>query len=92
MSLIAQGNAESIARDQLADTDKQSLRALLAQMDVMSSNIRNILGEQHKPTPERGAFIKEDGNDTDKMDVEPLVTEPTPPSTIDHAESAMDFD
>jgi hypothetical protein len=97
IALIAKGNAYSIARDQLAETDRQSLRALLAQMETMSASIRNILGDQNQPKTEpgllpRASSLPSDVTDVDKMDTDPLVTEPTPPSTIDHAESTMDFD
>lgn len=88
LSLIAKGNAESIARDRLVETDRQSLRALLAQMEAMSASIRTILGANEQPV----ITTKTESKDVEAMDADPLVTEPTPPSTIDHAEGAMDYD
>ncbi|KAJ4158275.1 uncharacterized protein LMH87_008808 [Akanthomyces muscarius] len=58
LSLMARGNADNIALGQLADSDKLSLRAMLAQMDAMSNRIRQVLGDskpQHvssMPTPD----------------------------------------
>lgn len=92
ISLIAQGNADSIARKRLAETDRQSLRALLAQMDAVSANIRSILSDQEQLATDRDHSTGSSSKDADAMDTDPLVTEPTPPSTIDHAEGAMDFD
>lgn len=87
-----------MAHDQLGDQDKVSLRALLAQMETMSGRIRDILGDEAPPSlpdlPGQGppSTIADSKDTVDvKMDPESLVTEPTPPSTIDH-EGAMDFD
>ena len=98
ISLIAQGDADNIARDQLATRDKVSLRALLAQMEAMSGKIRETLGEEAETTLPSAfggqgppSTIADSKGTVDKMDPEPPVTEPTPPSTIDH-EGAMDFD
>jgi hypothetical protein len=98
ISLIAQGDADNIARDQLATRDKVSLRALLAQMEAMSGKIREALGEEAAPSLPSTfggqgppSTIADSKGTVDKMDPEPPVTEPTPPSTIDH-EGAMDFD
>lgn len=58
LSLMARGNADNIALGQLTDSDKQSLRAMLAQMDAMSSRIRQVLGDSKPhhvssmPTPD----------------------------------------
>ncbi|TQV94585.1 Zinc finger domain-containing protein, PHD-finger [Cordyceps javanica] len=60
LSLMARGNADNIALGQLTNGDKLSLRAMLAQMDAMSSRIREVLGDtkpsqQHvssMPTPD----------------------------------------
>ena len=99
ISLIAQGDADNIARDHLAGQDKVSLRALLAQLETMSGRIRGVLGDEALPSlpatlggqgPPPSTIADSKGS-VDKMDSEPLVTEPTPPSTIDH-EGAMDFD
>lgn len=92
LSLIAKGNADSIARDRLAETDRQSLRALLAQMEAMSASIRTILGGEEEPAADRSHLTRNDSKDMDVMDTDPLVTEPTPPSTIDHAEGVIDYD
>lgn len=98
ISLIAQGDADNIARDHLADQDKVSLRALLAQLETMSGRIRAALGDEAPlalPETLRGqvppSSTANSKGSVDKMDSEPLVTEPTPPSTIDH-EGVMDFD
>lgn len=51
LHLMARGNADNFALGQLTDSDKLSLRAMLAQMDAMSSRIRQVLGDT-KPTPQ----------------------------------------
>lgn len=46
LRLMARGSADSIARGgPLTDGDRLSLRAMLAQMDAMSSRIREVLGD-----------------------------------------------
>ncbi len=50
LRLMARGNADNIALGQLADNDKLSLRAMLAQMDAMTSRIRQVLGDDKPPT------------------------------------------
>jgi hypothetical protein len=99
ISLIAQGNADNISRSNLIGSDEISLRALLAQMETMSSSIRQLLGEKacspaHVALLNREAAssFEDSKSSTIKMDVEQLVTEPTPPSTIDHVDAAMDYD
>ena len=64
----------------------------------MSGRIRGVLGDEALPElpPTLGrqgppSTIADSKGSVDKMDSEPLVTEPTPPSTIDH-EGAMEFD
>ncbi|KAJ6785833.1 hypothetical protein PWT90_10241 [Aphanocladium album] len=57
LNLMARGNADNIALGQLTEGDRQSLRAMLAQMDAMSSRIRQVLGESKHavssmPTPD----------------------------------------
>lgn len=87
----------------MTDSDKISLRALLAQMDVMSARIRQALGES-PPDVAANMFDQDMVSDLlspqDSAIAEPPekvtaplpVTEPTPPSTIDHVEGAMDLD
>lgn len=101
---MAKANAQNIASGHLTDEDKLGLRALLAQMDAISARVRQALG-QDAPlagvaaaplgqasaldvlSPENSAIAELD----DKVPAPP-VTEPTPPSTVDHAEGAMDLD
>jgi hypothetical protein len=99
ISLIAQGNADNTSRSNLVGSDEISLRALLAQMETMSSSIRQLLGEKAcSPAhvtlmnQEAGSSFEDSKSSTIKMDTEQLVTEPTPPSTIDHVDAAMDYD
>lgn len=102
---MAKNNADNIAQGQLTDDDKVGLRALLAQMDAMSARIREALGEAPPsnvtatrlgqdtavldvPSPQDSAIAEPDEKETGALPV----TEPTPPSTIDHAEGSMDLD
>ncbi|PNY26867.1 Uncharacterized protein TCAP_03203 [Tolypocladium capitatum] len=101
LSLIAKGNADNIASGQLTRDDKQSLRATLTQMEAMSVRIREVLGDD-KPSPETPAMmahahtpVSESSGITEsseKLKSTAPVTEPTPPSTVDHAEGSMDLD
>lgn len=101
LSLMAKGNADNIASGQLTRDDKQSLRATLAQMEAMSARIREVLGDD-KPSPETPAMTADahtpvsessDINEpSEKLESIAPVTEPTPPSTVDHAEGSMDLD
>lgn len=104
LSLMARGNADSIASGQLTAGDRLGLRAVLAQMDAMSSRIRQVLAEDTSTPPPQpikaevsSPVTKEstpgfDDPRADKVDLSVLVTEPTPPSTVDHGEGAMDLD
>lgn len=98
---MAQGNADNIASGDLTDGDKIGLRAMLAQMESMSTRIRLALGEDARSaaTPEvavQGTTpVSQIGGEEDppeKMEPVGPLTEPTPPSTVDQAESAMDLD
>lgn len=101
LALMTKTDAGNIATGDLTDGDKLSLRVLLAQMDAMGSRIRHLLGEPDTTTmldqeheipsilsPQDSAIAEP----LDKVAVPPPVTEPTPPSTIDHAEGAMELD
>ncbi|KAH6998516.1 hypothetical protein BKA56DRAFT_608056 [Ilyonectria sp. MPI-CAGE-AT-0026] len=105
LALMAKNNVDNIAQGQLTDDDKVGLRALLAQMDAMSARIREALGEAPPsnvtatrlgqdtavldvPSPQDSAIAEPDEKETGALPV----TEPTPPSTIDHAEGSMDLD
>lgn len=98
---MARGNADNFASGKLTENDKISLRATLAQMDAMSSRIRHLLGEKSQsptiPTPVPGAATPpaepSSVSPIDKPDDSLLlITEPTPPSTVDHAEGSMELD
>ncbi|KAF4335117.1 essential subunit of the histone deacetylase rpd3s complex [Fusarium beomiforme] len=103
LSLMAQTDASNISAGNLTDSDKLSLRALLTQMDSMGTRIRHLLGEP-EPVGVTAAMLDQDVipsilSPQDSAIAEPLdkvtappVTEPTPPSTIDHAEVSMDLD
>ncbi|KAK7404182.1 hypothetical protein QQX98_010024 [Neonectria punicea] len=105
ITLMAKTNADNIALGQLTSNDKVSLRALLAQMDAMGARIREVLGEA-PPSHITAAMLGQDSavldvpSPQDSAIAEPHekdlgalpITEPTPPSTIDHAESSMDLD
>ena len=104
---MAQANADNLATPAaLQDLDKQGLRAMLAQMDAMRSRIRSMLGEdtQMSTTTAVTTSIENKENTSistpesvyippHKVDnpTDP-VTEPTPPSTVDQAEGAMELD
>ncbi|PHH58854.1 hypothetical protein CDD81_4265 [Ophiocordyceps australis] len=105
LALMAKGSAHNMALGQLTDLDRQSLRAMLAQMDAMSSRIRHVLGHDDKPltaplpsletnarTPiSEPPSANEPPEKLDAMD--DALAEPTPPSTVDHAdEGSMDLD
>lgn len=103
LSLMAKSNAEHVATGRLTDDDRLGLRAMLAQMEAMTSRIRQVLGDQScAPTPcaikaeEPSSPITESngfgGLGSGKIEQLPPVTEPTPPSTVDHAEGSMELD
>ncbi|KAJ2968599.1 hypothetical protein NQ176_g9100 [Zarea fungicola] len=50
LHLMARGNADNITQGQLTPNDELSLRATLAQMEAMSSYIRQLLGDEEKHT------------------------------------------
>ncbi|KAF4984024.1 hypothetical protein FZEAL_682 [Fusarium zealandicum] len=102
LALMAKTDAGNIATGNLTGGDKLSLRALLSQMDAMGARIRQLLGE---PSSVTAAMLDQDvipnilspgdsamAEPLDKVTALPPVTEPTPPSTIDHAEGAMELD
>ncbi|KAF5655431.1 essential subunit of the histone deacetylase rpd3s complex [Fusarium heterosporum] len=100
LSLMTKTDAANLATGHLTDNDKLSLRALLTQMDSMGARIRHILGE---PVGVTATMLDQDVipsilSPQDSAIAEPLdkvsapVTEPTPPSTIDHAEGSMELD
>lgn len=60
-------------------------------MDTMADTIRGLLGNDNLGSRRAPSTIADSKASVDKVDSEALVTEPTPPSTIDH-EGAMDFD
>lgn len=103
LSLMAKTDAANVATGHLTDNDKHSLRALLTQMDAMGARIRHLLGEPTSATA-IATMLDQDAipsilSPQDSAIAEPLdkvaappVTEPTPPSTIDHAEGSMDLD
>jgi hypothetical protein len=105
LSLMAKTDAANVATGHLTDNDKLSLRALLTQMDTMGARIRHLLGEPIGATATATAtMLDQDAipsilSPQDSAIAEPFdkitappVTEPTPPSTIDHAEGSMDLD
>ncbi|KAM0559593.1 hypothetical protein ACHAPJ_004117 [Fusarium lateritium] len=102
LSLMAKTDAGNITTGHLTENDKLSLRTLLTQMDTMGARIRHLLGE---PAGVTAAMLDQDVipsilSPQDSAIAEPLdkvtaplpVTEPTPPSTIDHAEGSMELD
>ncbi|KLP09898.1 uncharacterized protein Y057_6389 [Fusarium fujikuroi] len=103
LSLMAKADASNLSTGHLTESDKLSLRVLLNQMDSMGARIRHLLGE---PEPVNISATMQDQDvipsilsPQDSAITEPLdkvmthpVTEPTPPSTIDHAEGSMDLD
>lgn len=97
LSSIAEADAVNIANKQLQHKDKTSLRTLLAHMERMGSQIRALLCEDATPTlpslpdQHRSTSHNEDDFPETKIEHDSLVTEPTPPSTIDH-EGGMDLD
>ncbi|KAF4996880.1 hypothetical protein FGRMN_4201 [Fusarium graminum] len=100
LSLMTKTDAANLATGHLTDNDKLSLRALLTQMDTMGARIRHLLGE---PVGVTATMLDQDVipsilSPQDSAIAEPLdkvsapITEPTPPSTIDHAEGSMELD
>jgi hypothetical protein len=102
LALMAKANADNIASGHLAQEDKMGLRAMLAQMNAMGDRIRHLLGDEAPPptsvthkTNDRGSPVTDTSDvDTFPEKTEPLapVTEPTPPSTVDHGEVTMELD
>ncbi|KAG8419990.1 hypothetical protein J3458_004809 [Metarhizium acridum] len=104
LALMAKGNADNFASGQLTAGDRLGLRAMLAQMDAVSTRIRQLLVEDSStraPQPvikaEASSPVTESTtglNDprAQKMDPCMPVSEPTPPSTVDHGEGTMDLD
>lgn len=102
LALMAKANADNIASGHLVQEDKMGLRAMLAQMNAMGDRIRHLLGDEAPPptsvahkTNDRGSPVTDTSDvDTFPEKTEPLapVTEPTPPSTVDHGEVTMELD
>ncbi|KAL6868054.1 hypothetical protein J3F83DRAFT_89865 [Trichoderma novae-zelandiae] len=102
LALMARGDADNIASGNLVQDDRTSLRAMLAQMDAMGDRIRHLLGDEAPPTgltsktTDTGSppITDTSGVDTFPEKTEPSapVTEPTPPSTVDHGEGTMELD
>lgn len=103
LALMAKGDADNIASGNLVQNDRMSLRAMLAQMDAMGDRIRHLLGDEAPPTAsmpkaaDAGSPTITDtsGVDTflpEKTEPSAPVTEPTPPSTVDHGEGTMELD
>ncbi|KAH6610347.1 hypothetical protein Trco_000367 [Trichoderma cornu-damae] len=101
LALMARGNADNIASGHLIQQDKMSLRAMLAQMNAMGDRIRHLLGDEAPPPAalndkaDRASPITDtSGVDTFPGKTESIapVTEPTPPSTVDHGEGTMELD
>lgn len=98
---MARGDADNIASGHLIHEDKMSLRAMLAQMNVMGDRIRRLLGDEAPPTALIHKAADSGSPITDTSGVDPFpekteptapVTEPTPPSTVDHGEGTMELD
>ncbi|PTB67427.1 hypothetical protein BBK36DRAFT_1196583 [Trichoderma citrinoviride] len=103
LALMAKGDADNIASGHLVQNDRKSLRAMLAQMDAMGERIRHLLGDEAPPTAsvpkaaDTGSppITDTSGVDTflpEKTEPSAPVTEPTPPSTVDHGEGTMELD
>lgn len=96
LSIMALGSAGNFASGDLNVNDKQSLRAMLAQMEAMSNRIRGLLGtgphdaDASAPNTEDGQVIN-DYNSTESIEgdassikiesVEPPADLPTPATT-----------
>ncbi|OHW93597.1 PHD-finger domain-containing protein [Colletotrichum incanum] len=97
LSLMARGSAENFASSEVNAADKQSLRAMLAQMEAMSDRIRSLLGAGQQGAGAHDAEGEQtviDCNNTDGTEsaegdsssiknesVEPLADLPTPATT-----------
>ncbi|GKT46676.1 uncharacterized protein ColSpa_06857 [Colletotrichum spaethianum] len=97
LSLMARGSAENFASGEINTADKQSLRAMLAQMEAMSDRIRSLLAAGQPDTAvhdAEGDHTVTDYNNTDGTEsaegdsssiknesVEPLADLPTPATT-----------
>ncbi|RDA87686.1 hypothetical protein CP532_3819 [Ophiocordyceps camponoti-leonardi (nom. inval.)] len=100
VSLMAKTNADNVAKGRLSASDKKGLGALLAQMEAMGQKIRSMLDEgEEKPCSASagggggggGGRGREGAGDGIVPLPQPLA-EPTPPSTVDHAEGSMDLE
>ncbi|KAL2874124.1 hypothetical protein SGCOL_010712 [Colletotrichum sp. CLE4] len=60
LSLMARGSVNNFASGDLNVTDKQSLRAMLAQMEAMTGRIRGLLGDDQKDSGVSGMDIEAD--------------------------------
>ncbi|OHE95475.1 PHD-finger domain-containing protein [Colletotrichum orchidophilum] len=65
LSLMARGSVGNFASGDLNATDKQSLRAMLAQMEAMTGRIRGLLGDDQKDSGVFGMDIESDQNAID---------------------------
>ncbi|KAF5026644.1 hypothetical protein F66182_1270 [Fusarium sp. NRRL 66182] len=100
LALMGKTDAGNIATGHLTDNDKLGLRALLSHMDAMGARIRQLLGEPAAIDHQDEHVMANILSPQDSAIAEPLdkvtaplpVTEPTPPSTIDHAEGSMELD
>jgi hypothetical protein len=100
LALMAKTNADNIELGKLSDDDRLGLRAMMMQMDAISARIRKVLGEDSNsaasalasPGATSVAEVTPMSSPREKLRAMPPVTEPTPPSTSEHADGAMDLD
>ncbi|KAK1457562.1 PHD-finger domain-containing protein [Colletotrichum cuscutae] len=60
LSLMARGSVNNFASGDLNVTDKQSLRAMLAQMEAMTGRIKGLLGDDQRDSGVSGMGIEAD--------------------------------
>lgn len=99
---MAKTNAHNVELGKMTHEDKVGLRAVLAQMDAMSSRIRIALGEDNGypavsalASPGATSIAEPSPLSSPRTKVEhgmEPMTEPTPPSTVGQAEGPMDLE
>jgi hypothetical protein len=100
LALMAKTNADNIQFGRLSEDDRLGLRAMMLQMDAMSARIRKTLGEDSQsaasalasPGATSVAEVTPMSSPREKLQTIHPVTEPTPPSTIEHGDGSMDLD
>ncbi|RDA92368.1 hypothetical protein CP533_4409 [Ophiocordyceps camponoti-saundersi (nom. inval.)] len=93
LALMAKTNAATLSKGPLSPSDRRGLGALLAQMEAMSTRIRSMLDEKPSPSSSSSPSAATAPTGAGVVHTAQPLAEPTPPSTVDHAEgSSMDLE